>query len=218
MSTPTYEGLLDILAEHPEFGTEPNACDAEITAYGISLWKKWDAEEALEAQKLMGEAVPFEEKWNSPSITAKNKAVLRMIADGYSNAAIKERHELTASQLTQIKYRHGLTKKRGVQSDYSKYTLDFAKVKRDLVKYRSIAAVARKHGMPSETLRRYLIRNDIDYSKLINKSLPIITVATAAKKFKTLEKTANHFGLSPHRLKRTLEMQGTSWEAVKHAA
>lgn len=62
MGTETYEGLLDLLTEHPEFFTEecPADIDQLIAGYGRTLWKIWE------------EAADDMEYWESVGFTVES--------------------------------------------------------------------------------------------------------------------------------------------------
>ncbi|MEG0121942.1 hypothetical protein [Enterococcus sp.] len=222
MGTPTFEGLIDLLWRHPEFNSlESNECDAEIICYGKKLWKMWVAQEKEMEDEFLDH--PVVRKPRKSKLSQKTQSILNMIEAGRTNVEIRSMFGLTAQQLADIRYRHGVTRKRNGDHNYSssKYNFDVATVEKDIKELRSIAKVAKKYQVYPEALRRFMRANIISYPNKKTRSIPIIPVKKiqqAAVKQGTLTKAAKHLGVSPATLRNMLLRQGTSWKEISNAA
>lgn len=221
MRTPEFTKLLDLLYRHPEFSADyVNDCDAKIIAYGKYLWAKWEASEVADITEV--DAIHSVDQLKLTNrVSPKTREILQAVIDGLAAVEIRNKFSISNAQLNQLKYKYGLTKKvEGVRNvANSKCFFEKQQVISDLERLNSVPALAKEYKIGTETLRRYMKRNNIAFkTKPLYKRISKKQAAQAIKQYATKKEAADSLSISVATFDKALHHHSLVWECEYYAA
>ncbi|WP_368264070.1 hypothetical protein [Enterococcus innesii] len=220
MRTPEFTKLIRMLNTHPEFSADyDNNCDAEIMAYGKYLWAKWEASEVVDITEV--ESIHSVDQLHLTNrVSPKTREILQMVIDGYRSVEIRNKFSISANQLSQLKYKYGLTKKiEGVRNAANtKYHFDAEQLEQDLERFPSVRAVAKEYGVRYETLLQYMKRHGIAGKQPLKAKITRSQLVAAVKSSKTQKDAADKLSISCVTFQKLLQHHGVRWERGGNAA
>ncbi|WP_429969181.1 hypothetical protein [Enterococcus sp. AZ136] len=220
MRTPEFTKLLDLLHRHPEFSADyDNDCDTEIIAYGKYLWARWEAAEVTDITEV--DAIHSVDQLKLTNRVSPNtRSILQAVIDGLPAAEIRNKFSISATQLSQLKYKYGLTKKvEGVRNAANtKYHFDVEQLVKDLERLPSVKAVAKEYGVRYQTLLQYMKRHGITGKQTLAARITRSQIVEAVKSNKTQQDAADHLSISRVTFQTLLKHHGVRWESGCNAA